>query len=47
MVNVEVAAVAPGVTDDGTKLQLVPSGRPKQVSATGLLKPLIALTETL
>lgn len=45
MVRVEVTAVAPGVTTEGPKLQLEPSGRPEQLRVTGLLKPLIALTE--
>ena len=47
IVRVEVAAVAPGVTTKGLKLQVEPSGRPEQLSVTGLLKPLIALTEML
>ena len=45
IVRVEVAAVAPGVTTKGLKLQVEPSGRPEQLIVTGLLKPLIALTE--
>jgi len=46
IVRTEFTAVAPSVTVGGAKAQLVPSGRPEQVSVTGLLKPLIALTET-
>ena len=47
IVRVEVAAAAPGVTTCGTKSQLVPGGRPdEQVNVTELLRPSIALTET-
>ena len=46
MVSTEVTAVAPGVTVGGAKAQIAPSGRPaEQVSATALLKLLIAFTE--
>ena len=46
IVRVDVTAAAPGVAAGGTKAQLAPSGRPaEQVSVTGLLKPLIGLTE--
>ena len=43
-----VAAVAPGVTELGTKAQLAPVGKlaAEHVSATALLEPFTALAET-
>ena len=48
MVRADVAAIAPGVTELGTKAQLAPAGRLalSHVSATALLKPLIAVAVT-
>lgn len=47
-VSVDVAAVTPGVTGVGAKPQVAPAGSPSaaQVSATGLLNPLAAVTVT-
>jgi hypothetical protein len=39
IVRADVAALAPGVTEGGTKLHAAPVGRPEQVRATALLKP--------
>jgi hypothetical protein len=48
MVRSEVAALAPGVTELGTNVQLAPVGkvRASQVSVTALLNPFNALTVT-
>jgi hypothetical protein len=46
IVKVDVDGVPPGVNSDGTRLHLAPRGNPTHVRETGLLKPLIALTET-
>ena len=48
ILRAEVTAAAPGVTELGTKAQLAPVGRvtEPQVSATALLKPFTAVTET-
>lgn len=46
ILSAEVAAATPGVTELGTKAQLAPAGKLPQVSATALLNPCTAATET-